>query len=280
MDGVYGRGAAFEDVVIRFERLVTEAGAEDGAEVLRFPPTMTREQLETSGYLKSFPRLAGTVHSFCGDDHDHVALLQKLDAKADWMEGQVATDIVLTPAACYPLYPMMAAQGALPPGGRLFDVQSYCFRREPSRDPARMQAFRQREYVRAGAPDEVQAFRMDWVERGGRLMGALQLPFEVVAANDAFFGRAGRLMRAHQRDQEMKLELVIPLATPHPTACMSFNYHQDHFAKAWGVQLADGGRAHTACVGFGLERIALALFHHHGLEPGGWPAGVRDLLWA
>src|SRR5665213_711451 len=122
VDGLYGRSGLFEDVIARFEALVTEIGAGDGAEVLRFPPGITMGLLKTSGYMKSFPQLAGTVHSFCGDDRAHGDLLAKLDAGEDWTGEQCCTDIALTPAACYPLYPMLAAQGALPAQGRLFDV--------------------------------------------------------------------------------------------------------------------------------------------------------------
>src|SRR3954465_3643105 len=173
VDGLYGRSGMFEDVIVRFEALVTGIGKEDGAEVLRFPPAISMRLLQTSGYMKSFPQLAGTVHSFCGDDVGHAALLEKIDAGEDWTQDQCCTDVARTPAACYPLYPMMAAQGTLPPEGRLFDVQSYCFRHEPSTDPARMQLFRMREYVRAGTPDQVQAFRSQWLERAKGLIAAL-----------------------------------------------------------------------------------------------------------
>ena len=41
----------------------------------------------------------------------------------------------------------------------------------------------------------------------------------------------------------------------------------------------DGDVAHSACVGFGLERIALALFKTHGLDAARWPREVkRDVL--
>jgi seryl-tRNA synthetase len=279
VDGLYGRSGVFEDVIVRFEAIVTAEGAQDAPEVIRFPPAMTRRQLETSGYMKSFPQLAGTVHSFCGGDHDHMSLLQQLSEGEDWTQGQQATDIALTPAACYPIYPMVAAQGPLPPQGRLFDVQSYCFRHEPSPDPARMQLFRMREYVRLGTAEQVVDFRELWIERAKGIISSLELPFEVIPANDPFFGRAGKMMKVNQREQGLKLEMVIPVANPQPTACLSFNYHQDHFAGTWGVQLADGGPGHTACVGFGLERIALALFRHHGFDPADWPAGVRRALW-
>src|ERR1700750_695568 len=100
VDGLYGRSGVFEDVIVRFEALVTSIGGPDGAEVLRFPPAMTRRQLETSGYLKSFPQLAGAVHSFCGGDHEHLGLLAKLDAQADWADDTEPTGIAVTPAGC------------------------------------------------------------------------------------------------------------------------------------------------------------------------------------
>jgi seryl-tRNA synthetase len=64
-----------------------------------------------------------------------------------------------------------------------------------------------------------------------------------------------------------------------PTACLSFNYHQDHFGTLWGIETANGETAHTACVGFGMERIALALFAHHGFDVDAWPKSLRAVLW-
>jgi seryl-tRNA synthetase len=280
VDGLYGRSGLFEDVIARFDALITSFGGQDGAEVVRFPPGMNRAHFERSGYLKSFPQLAGTVHCFCGDDGAHADLLQCLETGSDWSADQQISDVVLTPAACYPLYPMAAKRGALPENGRLFDLMSYCFRHEPSRDPARMQMFRMREYVRMGTQDEVIAFRKTWLERGRELIGRLELPFEVDVANDPFFGRAGRMMANSQRDQGLKFELLVPVnSTVNPTACLSFNYHQDHFGSVWGLKTAAGEVAHTACVGFGMERVALALFRHHGVDVETWPASVRAALW-
>ena len=63
-----------------------------------------------------------------------------------------------------------------------------------------------------------------------------------------------------------------------PTAVMSFNYPQDLCGRAFGVNTPDGAAAHTACVGFGRERIALALFHTHGFELDGWPSTILSTL--
>lgn len=278
--GLLGRSGTFEGVVEAVDRYISSVGAGDGAEVMRFPPGISQQVFEESEYLKSFPQLAGTVHSFAGNDRDHQALLATLESKQDWTVGQRATQVVLTPAACYPVYPTLAARGPVGQSGALVDVFSYCFRHEPSVDPARMQLFRMREYIRIGSPDQVQEFRAEWMKRGQTMMADLALPVTLDVANDPFFGRPGRMLAVNQRDQELKFELLIPVATPEaPTACLSFNYHKDKFAMNWKLKQSGGELAHTACVGFGMERITLALLKHHGFDPAKWPLAVRTKLW-
>ena len=280
IDGLWGRNGTFEAIFDGLERAITAAGLKDRPEVMRFPPAMAQKTFEKSGYMKNFPHFAGTVHCFCGDDRAHHKLLDQMEKGEDWMGAQQPADLVLTPAACYSVYPIVAARGPLKEGGHLVDVASYCFRHEPSLEPTRLQLFRMREYVRIGTPDEVLAFRQDWMERGQAFARSLELPFEVDVANDPFFGRAGKLLADNQRMQNLKFELLIPVtSSAKPTACMSFNYHQDAFGAKWELALEDGSVAHTACVGFGLERIALALFAHHGLDVKQWPEHVRTALW-
>ena len=279
IDGLWGRSGVFESVLDGIDRAVTRIGASEGAEVMRFPPAMAQKTFEKSGYMKNFPQLVGTVHCFCGDERAHHRLLGRMTNGEDWLDGQVSADLVLTPAACYPVYPIVAARGPLDPDGHLVDVSSFCFRHEPSLEPTRFQMFRQREYVRIGDADQVVAFRQTWIERAEALATALALPFTRDVASDAFFGRAGRLMADNQRQQALKFELLIPINDGlEPTACVSFNYHMNYFGETWGIATARGEAAHTACVGFGMERLTLALLRHHGLDPADWPAGVRTTL--
>ena len=82
-----------------------------------------------------------------------------------------------------------------------------------------------------------------------------------------------------QKQQSLKFELLVPLRSEEqPTACMSFNYHQAHFGTTWGIQDADGEPAHTGCVAFGMDRLAVAMFHTHGTDLAAWPANVREML--
>jgi len=66
-DGVYARTALYEDVIERLTAYITRQ-RDPRAEVLRFPPVMSRHQLEKSGYLKSFPNLLGCVCALHGSE--------------------------------------------------------------------------------------------------------------------------------------------------------------------------------------------------------------------
>jgi seryl-tRNA synthetase len=275
--GVYGLSGTFEDVVERFERYVTRMGAHARPEVMRFPPLLSRETYQRTDHLETFPQLMGSVHTFTGDEPASLALAAKKAAGADWTEDLRPTAVMMTPAACYPLYP--TARGTLPADGRTIDLRAFVFRHEPSIDPARMQIFRQREYVRLGTPQQAIDHRDFWLTRGLEMLRSVGLAAEPVVANDPFFGRGGKMMAVSQREQTLKYELIVPVAAAEkPTAVVSCNYHLDHFGRPFGINTGDGEPAHSACIGFGLERIALALFKTHGFDPSAWPRAVRDVL--
>jgi seryl-tRNA synthetase len=277
-DGLYARSEAYEAVVAALAAFLTRHRP-PFCEVLRFPPVMSRRQLERSGYLMSFPNLLGCVSCLAGGEREIKGAVARFEAGGTWTDGLAAADLVLTPAACYPVYPLVAQRGALPAAGLVFDVGADCFRREPSREIDRLQSFRMREFVRIGSAEQVTQFRQEWIERGRALADQLALPHDVVPASDPFFGRGGQIMAASQVEQALKFELVIPVRPgASPTACMSFNYHQDHFGEAWEIRGRGGALAHTGCAAFGMDRLAVALFATHGPDAADWPAGVRAAL--
>jgi len=276
--GIFGRGPVFEDVLRRFDALISRIAEGDGAQVMTFPPALDRKVLERSEFLDSFPQLAGSVFSFSGSDRDHADLREAVHAGAAWDRWQKMTDVVLTPAACYPVYPSFT--GTIPKAGYLVDMQNWVFRHEPSAEPTRMQAFRVREFVRVGTPDVVVEWRDMWLERGVRLLQSLGLPAESDVASDPFFGRGGRMLAVSQKEQKLKFEVLVPvISLEKPTAVCSFNYHQEHFGRLFDIKTPEGAIAQTACLGFGLERCVMALFKTHGMVPSEWPATVRDRLW-
>lgn len=275
--GIYGRSGVFEQVVDRIERLITREGDWQNAEVMHFPPLFAREHYARLDHIHNFPDLLGSVHTFTGGEREHQAMLSDFEADHAWTNHLVPAETMLVPAACYPLYP--TAKGTLPAGGRVVDLKTFVFRHEPSDDPARMQIFRQREFVRLGTAEEAQLHRDHWLKAGQALLESLRLPVAVVLANDPFFGRGGKVMKATQREQDLKYELVVPICSEEqPTAVSSCNCHLDHFGSAFDIHTPDGETAHTSCVGFGLERITLALLKTHGLDPSRWPRAVQDRL--
>lgn len=279
VQGIFGRGPVFEDVLRRFDDYVTRVAADDKAVKMSFPPCLDRQVLEQSEFLDSFPQLAGTIFSFTGNEAQHKELSEAVHEGRPWTHLQTMTAVCLTPAACYPVYPSFS--GTLAAEGRLVDMQNWVFRNEPSPEPTRMQSFRVREFVRAGSPEMVIAWRNVWLQRGLDILLSLGLPARSEVASDPFFGRGGRMLAANQREQQLKFEVVVPVISQEkPTAVCSFNYHQDHFGKLFGIHTAGGDVAHTACLGFGLERIVMALFKTHGMDTADWPHAVRALLWS
>ena len=278
--GVYGRGMVFEDVRNAFDALVTRIGAADMPERPRFPPVIPRRTLEKAGYLKSFPHLCGAIFSFAGKETEAMTLVERASRGEDWSMHLSMTDVVLVPAACYPAYPAMALRGPLPQGGVTLDLGgSYVFRNEPSGDPARLQMFHQREMVRIGTEVEVLAWRETWMARATNIFNQVGLNATLDVASDPFFGRGGKMLAKSQLAQGLKFEVLVPIASPGPTAVSSFNYHQEHFGTAFGIQLHDGSVANSACLGFGLERITLALFRKHGMKLSHWPSNIKTQLW-
>ncbi len=262
-----------------FDALVTRTAAPESPEPLYFPPLLSRHQLETNGYLASFPHLAGTVFAFEGDEQAAAEQFELASRHEDWSAHQRMSEVVLAPAACYPIYPAVAERGALPPGGLTLDTgDAYVFRREPSTDPSRMQIFHMREIVRVADRDTVLAWRSEWRWRAEELLCSLGLELEQDVANDPFFGRSGRLLAAQQREQELKWELMAPVSGEKPTAIASSNYHQDHFGHTYDIRTDTGELAHTGCMAFGEERVTLALFSAHGLNTELWPSEVLEKL--
>lgn len=277
--GVYGLGGDFEKVIEHFEVLATEAGRALKPEVIRFPPVFSRKNYLDNDHIETMPDLLGSVHSFMGDERKHRDMLARVHEKdPSWTDFLSASDVMMVPAACYPLYP--TARGTtMGPEGRTVDLRTFVFRHEPSDDPARMQIFRQREYVRLGSAEQALAHRKFWLDTASQLLRELGLDVKIEVANDPFFGRGGKVMKVSQLEQELKFEITYPIcSTEKPTAITSCNYHTDHFGVTYDIKQADGKPAHSACIGFGLERIALALFKTHGLHLNDWPAPVKQKL--
>jgi len=277
-DGLYGRSSVYEEIVNAVDDLAYRAAAAEGAIGYKFPPVMAREIFEQTGYLSSFPDMIGSVSTFMGDNKEHMKLLAMAESGGEWTTMLVPAGVTLCPAVCHPLYPTL--RGTMPEGGGHYNVSGWCFRHEPSVDPARMQAFRQHDLVYVGDADGARDHRDRWLQLGLVTLSGLGLVVESVVANDPFFGRVGKILANNQREGTLKYEIVSPIhSADYPTAIASANCHLDHFGLPFGIETASGDVAHSCCFGFGLDRITLALLRTHGTQPRDWPAATREQLW-
>ncbi|RLZ03730.1 hypothetical protein CWC38_04260 [Kocuria tytonicola] len=278
-DGVTGLGPQAEDVVQGIasaaRRIAAELSPEVGTRRLRFPPVNGTRLLERTDYVASFPQLLGTISAFEGDNTVHRKLLAMFEDGGDWSGELAPAGHALVPAVCHPLYAYLEGSQV---DGTVFELTGECYRHEPSPDPMRFVTFRMFEAVRLGTPAEAREHRETWLAAGTDLLRALGLTVEADTANDPFFGRAGKLLSAGQREAQLKFEILTEVYPGHPTAIASANLHEDHFGEAFHMHTADGAVAHSACFGFGLERVALALAAQHGFDVAAWPAAVRQEL--
>src|SRR5579864_3780324 len=85
-DGVYARTALYEDVIERLVAFISRQ-RDPRAEILHFPPVMSRHQLEKSGYLKSFPNLLGCVCALHGSEATIRTHAEAHYSGGDWTKG-------------------------------------------------------------------------------------------------------------------------------------------------------------------------------------------------
>lgn len=228
--GAPATATSLEDELLRWGR---ELGARE-YEAGRLVPLAA---LDRAGYLASFPGRAVPAPA------------------ADGSRGGLA----VPPAACLHCYAELADR-ALDATPLVFAVRNRCARGDETLDAAhgRLRDFTMREIVVVGAAGEVERARRALMRRTQTYVTRLDLAAIIEVATDPFHVAADRGKLTVQRLRALKYELRMPLAGE-TIAVGSFNYHEDHFGRAFGVSLRDGSPAHTACVAFGLERWELAV---------------------
>jgi seryl-tRNA synthetase len=275
--GVYHRSFEFEKIIRGIEGAISSAGGNENRRQLFCSSVLARTTLAKCGFLTSFPDLVGTISSFAGSEADVLVLRERIEDGSDWADLMTNTEVAMCSAACQNVYPLLVGE-PIPPNGLVYEVQAQCFRHEPSDDLARMLSFRQREFVFIGTEHDAREHAELMRSRFCDVLDGLDLSYEVVTANDPFFGRLGRLLAESQHQKSLKYEFVAPVTSDVPQSMGSMNLHEDHFGTSFGLSMFDGSVAYSSCVGFGLERVALALLFKHGVNTATWPAEVRKIL--
>lgn len=273
--GVVLRPGAYERIIALLHRAIGRLGADESPRELGIPPVIARGTIERAGYPASFPHLLGTVHRFTGDAAQWSALSELVETGGDWQRTHQPSDLVLLPASCYPVYASLEGRELDRP--HAYHVLGTCFRQEATSEAGRLRSFRMSELVAIGDAEHCEAWRDRRLEQVADWFRALGLKVTIQNADDPFFGAGSRVYKAAQRRQRLKFELCAPLEGDLVQAITSANWHKEHFGEAFGISVG-GAPANTACMGFGIDRIALALLHAHGPHPDRWPADVTAAL--
>jgi seryl-tRNA synthetase len=282
-----GQVAVGEPVLSLMDRLDTcirnLVVGEFGATEFRYPTLIPTSVMRRCGYLRSFPQLMMFVTRLHGDLDTYLDFRREASERDDLTEAMRAHagefDSCLPPTMCFHTYHQLADR-PLPAPSMTVTARGKSFRFESRyrRSLERLWDFTIREIVFLGGREHVLDCRRRLMQRTWELVDALGLGGRCVVANDPFFVEAGAAERVwSQHLLELKYELRMPVHPGRDIAVCSFNFHEQFFGDAFGIE-SNGQAAHTACAGFGLERLAYAFLCRHGLEPDRWPADVRAAL--
>jgi len=280
--GRFGLGPLLTSLVEYFDRRVQQIAVEMKAEPRTFPSLISAEVLDRCRYLKNFPASLCLV-SHLREDH---RVLQEFVNSVEWDGAQLqyprsstsAVECLLAPSVCFHWYAGLRETRLTQ--SSVITAIGKCFRYESSNLTGleRLWDFTMRELIFVGQAGHVLANRDLAVTLASLFLDELELAYEISTSSDPFFIDAYAVQAAYQQGFELKFELLVPLPySGKKLAVGSINYHQEFFGRAFQIETPQGP-AHTGCIGFGYERLALAFITQHGLETQHWPASVREAL--
>jgi hypothetical protein len=247
-----------------------------------YPNAIPLKSLGRAHHLSSFPE---HLHFLTHLRED----LDVLDDFAAAARDNVAADrprltevspvvLVQNPSTCYHCYAARAETEVA--DNTAITAITKCHRYEAANhsELGRLLEFSLREVIFLGTPDYVRATREKTLELTQALAEDWQLFGALAAANDPFFTSDFEAKAVHQRRLAMKFEYRAELpGQERMLAVMSSNLHGPTFSKSFAMRREGGGVLNTGCLGFGLERLALAIHAQHGADPAAWPSGLaRD----
>ena len=282
--GRYGLGPKLVSLIEFFERRAAQMAREFNATSHTFPSLIGADVLERCRYLKNFPASLNLV-SHMREDH---GILQEFARSVRWNgkelefdhQGASGVECLLSPSVCFHWY--MWLHDSQLPKPRAITALGKCFRYESTNLTGleRLWDFSMREIVFVGPADYVLSSRNKLVELSTALLDELGIAYEISTATDPFFVDSYAVQAAYQQGFELKYELLAPLPySGKKLAVGSINYHQDFFGRSFSIETPEGP-AHTGCIGFGYERLALAFIAQHGVDEKNWPTSVVDALRA
>ena len=276
-EGMVALGSPVLELIDDLDAALRDLALGLGGSERRYPTLLPTEVLDRSGYLASFPHFVMFATRLESDADTYQRFAR--DAAAGDLTGRGivqrcgSADYCLPPTMCYHTFHELTGT-QLPANGAVVTARGKSFRHESRyhRSLERLWDFTIREIVFLGTRAQVVEARTEFMRAALALIECWDLPGRCEVANDPFFAGADAGERIlSQRLLKLKYELRLSIAPGRTLAAGSFNFHDRHFSEPFTITLADGRPAYSACVGFGLERLAYAFLCRHGLETENWP---------
>jgi seryl-tRNA synthetase len=256
-----------------------------GAEEEDYPALIDPEVLARCKYFGSFPHSVCLV-SHLTEDFDAIEAFRAANADSNSLRvpdpnAMKHSDAALRPAVCLPVYRALEGR-TLPRSGVTITTSGKAFRYESSNLEGmhRLWDFSMREVIFAGSADVVQERRAQVVDAVVSLMKQWDLAFRLVSASDPFFATVRGTKALWQRTRDLKYEMLVDVGGEVGTiAAGSINLAGTLFGHTFGIRTHEGEPATKSCVGFGLERLVLALFSQHGFDPPRWPRAMGEVVF-
>lgn len=282
--GRYGLGPKLCRLMEYLDSSIRRLAMAAGASARSFPSLVGADVLDRCRYMKNFP----TSLTFVSHLPEDYALQQEFAKSIRWDGEPIACqnrltgiECLLSPCVCFNCY--MSLRDSVLSNPRAFTAAGKCFRYESSNLSGleRLWEFTMREIIFVGSLDYVLAQKRALTEASAAFLDELEIGYEITTAADPFFVDNFVWQAAHQTRFDLKFELLVPLHyCGKKIAVGSINHHQDFFGRAFAIRLETGDAAHTACVGFGYERLMLAFLAQHGTDARNWPTAVTRGLGA
>lgn len=255
LDGRVILSGDFYKIMQLFDSILMSWAVDDGAKEVFYPDFYVADDLKKCNYIDQF--------------HPHCCFTSLSLADTFHEETLSFSGFINNPAVCMHSYIQHQDSSVDENNPIAITAKGKCKRSEHTgfQSLERLLDFTMREIIFIGSEKYVLSKRNEYMEKGKQLINRLQLDGNITVSNDPFFKKEDESKAAFQKKFKLKYELNLKNTdNGHEVAVASFNYHNINFSKAYNISLADGRLAHTACIAFGLERLAFTYITQVGFK--------------
>jgi len=235
-NGLFVLKEPLSDIMDMVERRDLEIAEKVGAENIKVPFILSKENTKKSKYLESFNNLA-----------------VKLD------EG------IACPTVCYHYFASLNNKTIK--DNQTITALAGCTRKEGTNSLARLFNFTMREIVFYGTEEYCVSQNEIVLKETLKFMNELDLSYDVMTASDPFFGKNKELKKQAQLISASKYELRTHLPfNKGSLSVASFNHHGKVFYDRFNIRPGNKKLNYSSCFGMGFERLLFTILAQKGVN--------------